>query len=56
MVNIEYMAVSYALVGILLLGYIGVQHHRVNHLWTLVQEEISSENDMNDDKMNGESD
>lgn len=42
MENIEYLAVSYALVGILILGYVGVQHHRVNQLWSIFQDELDS--------------
>jgi hypothetical protein len=53
-VNIEYMAVSYALVGILVLGYIGVQHLRVNRLWSLIEEETASDNNISDDKIKEE--
>lgn len=40
MENIEFMAASYALVGILIFGYIGVQHHRINYLSSLLEEEV----------------
>jgi len=45
MENIEYLAASYALVGILILGYVGVQHHRINQLWTVIQDELDSRED-----------
>lgn len=54
LVNIEYMAVSYGLVGILVLGYVGVQHLRVNQLWTIVDEEIASDNENSDDTMHSD--
>lgn len=54
LVNIEFMAVSYALVGILVLGYVGVQHLRVNQLWTIVEEEIASDNESSDDTINSD--
>lgn len=47
--NIEFMAVSYALVGILLMGYVGVQHLRVNQLWTIINEETTSDSEEHDD-------
>lgn len=53
-VNIEYLAVSYGLVGILLLGYVGVQHLRVNRLWTIVEEEMASEDETSDDTIHEE--
>lgn len=49
MANIGYMAVSYALVGILIMGYVGVQHNRVSSLQTLIEEETASEADTSDD-------
>lgn len=52
--NISYMAGSYALVGILIIGYVGVLHHRINYLWSIVEEENTSENQKDDDKMQDE--
>jgi len=53
MANIEYMAVSYALVGILILGYVGVQHNRISYLESLIEGEDASEDDTSDDTING---